>query len=59
MTAQHPTPAERDERVTMPLDPEAALRALLAVRPDVPQTTDGAQPRPPVAARENHSNSEA
>ena len=25
---------ERDERVKLPLDPEAALRALLAVKPD-------------------------
>jgi hypothetical protein len=31
---QHPTPAERDERVTMPVDPEAALRALLQVKPE-------------------------
>jgi len=33
MTRQ-PTPKERDERVTLPLDPEEALRALLAVDPD-------------------------
>lgn len=29
-----PTPEERDERVALPLDPETALRALLAVDPD-------------------------
>ncbi|MDP9397531.1 MAG: hypothetical protein M3P96_06760 [Actinomycetota bacterium] len=34
MTARHPTPEERDERVVLPLDPEAALRALLRVDPD-------------------------
>ena len=31
---RHPTPAERDERVILPLDPEEALRGLLAVKPD-------------------------
>ncbi len=34
VTARHPTPEERDERVVLPLDPEAALRALLRVDPD-------------------------
>ncbi len=27
---------DRDERVSLPLDPETALRALLAVKPDDP-----------------------
>ena len=31
---KHPTPAERDERVVLPLDPDDALRWLLAVKPD-------------------------
>jgi len=30
---RNPTPAERDKRVALPLDPEEALRALLAVNP--------------------------
>ena len=30
---RHPTPAERDERVRIPLDPEEALRGLLKVKP--------------------------
>ena len=34
MPSRHPTPAERDERVAIPLDPEEALRGLLAVQPD-------------------------
>jgi hypothetical protein len=29
----HPTPDERDERFVLPLDPEEALRGLLAVKP--------------------------
>ncbi len=32
--AHHPTPEKRDERIALPLDPETALRALLAVKPD-------------------------
>ena len=32
--ARNPTPEERDERFTIPLDPETALRGLLAVNPD-------------------------
>lgn len=40
MTDQ-PTPAERDQRVSIPLNPEIALRALLKVDPDSePVTTD-------------------
>lgn len=31
---RNPSQAERDERVVIPLDPEEALRALLAVSPD-------------------------
>ena len=34
MSQRHPTPDERDERVSIPLDPETALRGLLAVGPD-------------------------
>lgn len=35
MTSQpHPTPEQRDERVSLPLDEEMALRALLKVDPD-------------------------
>lgn len=30
----HPTPEERDERVILPLPPETAISALLAVEPD-------------------------
>lgn len=30
----HPTPEERDERVNLPLDPEAAIGALLQVDPE-------------------------
>ena len=37
----NPTPEERDERVVMPLDPEEALKALLAVDPDEAPTGDG------------------
>lgn len=33
-TSPSPTPEERDEPVAIPLDPEDALRALLAVKPD-------------------------
>lgn len=44
----HPTAAERDERVTLPLPTEDAIRGLLAVKPDTeepapkkgPRTTD-------------------
>src|SRR5438105_3532558 len=32
--AHHPTPEERDERIAIPLDPEEALRGLLAVKPE-------------------------
>lgn len=32
--SQHPERKDPDERVTIPLDPEDALRALLAVDPD-------------------------
>jgi len=34
MTQSHPTPEQRDERVSLPLGQETALRALLAVDPD-------------------------
>ena len=34
MTQSHPTPEQRDERVSLPLDQETALRALLKVDPD-------------------------
>ncbi len=29
----HPTPEERDERVSLPLDPETAIEAILATGP--------------------------
>ena len=32
--AHNPTIAERDERVSVPIDPEAFLRGLLAVKTD-------------------------
>ena len=32
-TMSNPTPEDRDERVVLPLDPEEALKALLAVAP--------------------------
>lgn len=35
---RNPTAEQRDERISLPLDPETALRALLAVDPD---DTDG------------------
>jgi len=36
-----PAPAERDELVKIDLDPEEALRALLAVDPDAPPVKPG------------------
>lgn len=42
MNPRHPSPSERDERFTLPLDPEDALRGLLAVKPreDAPVADD-------------------
>ncbi len=37
---RNPTPEERDERVALPLDPEDAIRALLAVDPDAEPADD-------------------
>lgn len=34
VTTHHPTPDERDERVSIPLDFHTALRAALAVDPE-------------------------
>jgi len=34
MSGRHPTPEERDERAAIPVDPEEALRGLLAVKPE-------------------------
>lgn len=45
----NPTPEERDERVVLPLDPEEALKALLAVDPD---RDEGDQPGAASAARD-------
>jgi len=45
----HPTPEQRDERVSLPLDEETALRALLAVDPDsepMGQPHDAKEPPP-------------
>ena len=56
MSASQPTPAERDERVALPLDPETALRALLKVDPDSepPTTTDDdGQPLPAASQKSN------
>jgi hypothetical protein len=39
--------AERDERVKLPLDPETALRALLAVKPDDEPAEDAQADGPP------------
>lgn len=40
----HPTPEQRDERVSLPLDPETAVRAFLQVDPDSdPVTEDPAE----------------
>jgi len=38
----HPSPAERDERLSLPLDSETALRALLKVDPDAPAADERA-----------------
>ncbi len=39
---KHPTPQERDERVSIPLDPEDALKGLLKVDPEAePVPQDG------------------
>ncbi len=45
MPQRHPTPEERDEPVALPLDPEDALRALLAVDPEAePVENDEQEP---------------
>jgi hypothetical protein len=42
----HPTPEQRDERVSLPLDEETALRALLKVDPNAePITQDDVRVR--------------
>jgi len=33
-TKHHPTPEERDERVSVPLDPKTFIEGVLAVEPD-------------------------
>jgi hypothetical protein len=33
-TKHHPTPEERDERVSVPLDPKVFIEGVLAVEPD-------------------------
>lgn len=40
----HPTPEQRDERVSLPLDEDTALRALLKVDPDAPPATPTEEP---------------
>lgn len=35
-----PTQRDRDERISLPLDPETVLRALLKVDPDAPPVDD-------------------
>ena len=34
VTKHHPTPEERDERVSVPLEPEEFIEGVLAVDPD-------------------------
>ena len=34
MTKHHPTPEERDERVSVPLEPEEFIEGVLAIDPD-------------------------
>lgn len=34
VTKHHPTPEERDERVSVPLDPKMFIEGVLAVEPD-------------------------
>jgi len=46
MGEQTPTPEDRDEKVSIPLDPEDALRALLAVKPDSESKGEGGEGRP-------------
>lgn len=42
----HPTPEERDERVSLPVEPETAISALLRVDPESePMRADGAEPQ--------------
>jgi len=41
----HPTPEQRDERVSLPLDEETALRALLKVDPDAEPVCDDSKPK--------------
>jgi hypothetical protein len=42
---------DRDERVKLPLDPETALRALLAVDPDDDPDDDGEEQQQPEGKR--------
>lgn len=39
--SKHPTPEERDEKVSLPLDPEIALRALLQAKPEDERQDEG------------------
>jgi hypothetical protein len=39
-TKHHPTPEERDERVTLPLPPEVAIPAILATGPHPDEDED-------------------
>ncbi len=41
VTKHHPTPEERDERVSIPLPPEEAIAAFLAVDPSSPADEAG------------------
>lgn len=38
---RHPTPEERDERVTLPLPPEVAIPAILATGPHPEEDEEG------------------
>ncbi len=53
MTAKHPTPEQRDERVSLPLDEETALRALLKVDPDALPATPPEEPANGQARRDH------
>ncbi len=42
----HPTPEERDERVSLPLPPEVAISAILAAGPHPDDEDDGQEEQP-------------
>ena len=42
-TKHHPTPEERDERVSVPLSPAEFIEGALAVEPDDDEDNDGSR----------------